>query len=239
MTLAPLVLAGAGGFARETVELVAAINDLRPTWDLVGFLDDDERLHGTTISGTPVVGPMEWARDHDVSIAVCTGSPSNYTSRARIVGRLGLPVERFATLTHPTAVLPRSVQIGAGCVIHALTVATGHSRIGEHVAMMPAVVVTHDDVIDDFVTIGAGVRLAGGVHVGIGAYLGSGCMIREDRRVGEWSLVGMGSVVTRDVPCMQIWAGNPATYRRPSDQSTAGLCITSSLGTSPTHGART
>jgi sugar O-acyltransferase (sialic acid O-acetyltransferase NeuD family) len=218
MSTVPLVLTGAGGFARETAELVAAINDRAPTWDLLGYLDDDASKHGRIIDGLPVLGAVDWLLDHQVATAICVGNPQNYTPRARIVDRLQLPDSRFATLVHPTAVIPRSVTIGAGSVIHAMCVATGHSTIGAHVAAMPATVFTHDDIIGDFVTIGAGVRFAGSVRVGTGAYIGSGALIREGCAIGDWSLIGMGSVVIRDVPADQVWAGVPATYRREAGQ---------------------
>ena len=37
----PLLIVGAGGFARETVEAIRAINAIEPTWRLLGLLDDD------------------------------------------------------------------------------------------------------------------------------------------------------------------------------------------------------
>jgi acetyltransferase-like isoleucine patch superfamily enzyme len=94
-------------------------------------------------------------------------------------------------------------------------VATVDGRVGAHAGIMPQVVVTHDDVLDDYVTVGAGARVAGSVHVREGAYLGSGCLIRESLTIGPWALVGMGAVVTRDVPGGEVWAGMPARYVRP------------------------
>jgi len=219
----PLVLVGAGGFARETVEVVAAINAVEPTWDLLGFVDDSPSLQGARLCGLPILGPCGWVVDEDVAVVVCVGTPVNFTSRARLVTRLRLEPERYATLVHPTAVIPPSVDVGRGTVIHALSVATGWATIGNHVAVMPAAVFTHDDRIADFATVAAGVRLAGGVTVETGAYLGSGAMIREYRTIGAWSLVGMGSVVTGSVPPGEVWAGVPAVFMRPSGQDTAFL----------------
>ena len=62
---------------------------------------------------------------------------------------------------------------------------TADVTVGAHVAVMPAVVLTHDDVLADGVTLGAGARIAGGVRIGESAYIGSGALVREgivDRR---------------------------------------------------------
>ena len=47
-----------------------------------------------------------------------------------------------------------------------------------------------------FVTIGSGAKIVGGITI------------------GERAMIGMGSVVTKDVPPNQVWAGNPARYLR-------------------------
>ena len=84
----------------------------------------------------------------------------------------------------------------------------------KHVAVMPAVVLTHDDRIGDGVTFGAGVRVAGGVTIEDAAYLGSGALLRENLTVGSGAVVGMGAVVTRSIPAGEVWAGVPARRLR-------------------------
>jgi len=215
MAVQPLIIIGAGGFARETIELVRSVNADGGDWELRGVLDDDPALGGEHVSGIPVLGPVDSVDDHgDASVVVCVGNPANFVSRALLVDRLDLPADRYATLVHPSAVVPPTASVGPGSVVHAMTVFTTDVRVGAHVAVMPAVVLTHDVVVGDFVTFGAGVRLAGGVEIGCGAYLGSGAVIREQVVIGPWSLVGAGSVVTRPVPAGEVWVGNPARYLR-------------------------
>jgi UDP-2-acetamido-3-amino-2,3-dideoxy-glucuronate N-acetyltransferase len=43
-----------------------------------------------------------------------------------------------------------------------------------------------------------------------GASIGAGCTIGSNLVIGRWSLVGMGAVVTRDVPPFHLVVGNPA-----------------------------
>jgi acetyltransferase-like isoleucine patch superfamily enzyme len=53
-----------------------------------------------------------------------------------------------------------------------------------------------------------------------GASIGSGCTILANVTIGENSLVGAGSVVTKDVPPNVIVAGNPARVLRAIEQTT-------------------
>jgi sugar O-acyltransferase (sialic acid O-acetyltransferase NeuD family) len=211
-----LLIAGAGGFARETAQAVAAVNAAgAPRWRLLGHLDDDPALHGTSVDGVPVLGGCDLVHElPDAQVVLCVGSPRDHTGRVRLARRLGLPAGRWATVVHPTASVSGSSTVGPGSVLLAQVVLTAAVRLGAHVAVMPHTVLTHDDEVADFATLAAGVRLAGGVRVGRGAYLGSGALVREFTAVGAWSLVGMGSVVLGDVPPGEVWAGTPARRLR-------------------------
>jgi sugar O-acyltransferase (sialic acid O-acetyltransferase NeuD family) len=216
--LEQIVLVGSGGFGRETAELIRAINAAGtdgPRWDLLGFLDDEPACWGSSVSGTAVLGALDRLDGlPEARVVVCTGHPGNFASRRRIVERLALEPERYATLVHPAATIPASCTLGPGTVILAGVVATTDVEIGSHVAVMPQAVFTHDDRLDDFVTVGSGVCLAGAVHVQEGAYLGGGALVREHRTIGRGALVGMGAVVTQDVPGSEVWAGVPARRLR-------------------------
>lgn len=213
-----LVVVGAGGLGRETVEAIRALNAAGACWRLAGYLDDEPARHGALVDGVPVLGGLDMLGSMPgVSVVVCTGRPGNYVSRPRLVERLGLPPERYATIVHPTASVSSTSRIGPGSVLLAHTVLTAAVTVGSHVAVMPHVVLTHDDAVGDFATIASGARLGGDVHVGRCAYVGAGALVREQRSVGAGSLVGMGAVVTRDIPPHQVWAGVPAHYLRDAD----------------------
>jgi sugar O-acyltransferase (sialic acid O-acetyltransferase NeuD family) len=213
------VIIGAGGFSRETAAAVDAIDRAGGGYTLLGFADDNPALEGQVIDGVPVLGPVGAVLQSHPSaqLTIGVGRPDNYFSRARIVERLGLPADRYATIVHPAASVARTARLGPGTVVLAGTVVTAAADIGAHVVVMPAVVVTHDDVISDYATLTSGVLLGGSVRVGLGAYLGAGTLVRQDLRVGDWSMTGMGSLVTRDIPDGQRWYGSPARYQSDVD----------------------
>jgi sugar O-acyltransferase (sialic acid O-acetyltransferase NeuD family) len=205
-----VVLLGAGGLARETAEAVRST----PGGQLVlrGYLDDNPALGGATVSGLTVLGPTSLAPrlDGDPLFVATVASSADRSRRRRLVERMALPQQRWATVVHSSAQLAASTTLGPGCVVLAACVATADVFVGAHVVLMPGCILTHDDVVEDYATLASGVMLSGGVRVAAEAYLGTGAMVRGGLRIGRGSVVGMGAVVTRDVPDGEIWVGVPA-----------------------------
>jgi sugar O-acyltransferase (sialic acid O-acetyltransferase NeuD family) len=206
-----LLLVGAGGFAREAAEAVRASNSITPTWDLLGFLDDDPAKQGTTIAGLQVIDGIDAVHDYpNAQVVLCPGRPDNYVIRRELERRLDLDEGRYATVVHPAASVGLTCAIGHGSVVLAHASLTADVVVGRHVLIMPQVVLTHDVRVGDWATIASGVLIGGGGHIAPGAYIGSGACLREGVTVGEWAMVGMGAVVTRDVPPARLWFGVPA-----------------------------
>jgi sugar O-acyltransferase (sialic acid O-acetyltransferase NeuD family) len=208
----PLLLVAASGLAREVLEVVRDTGSHTP----IGFIDDNPKLWGQHVDGLPVLlGGLERVMDEpQAQVLICAGSGRARADIAVRLAGLGLSADRYATLIHPSAQLGSSTTLGTGSIVLAGGVATTGVAIGRHVVLMPRVVLTHDDVLEDFVTVCAGVSLAGNVHVERGAYLGQGALVRERCLIGEWALVGMGAVVLNDVSAGEVWAGNPARCLR-------------------------
>ena len=57
--------------------------------------------------------------------------------------------------------------------------------------------------------------------IGNDVWIGSKCLIKGGVTIGDGAIIGMGSVVTHDVPPYEIWAGNPARcIRKRFDEET-------------------
>jgi acetyltransferase-like isoleucine patch superfamily enzyme len=92
------------------------------------------------------------------------------------------------------------------------------SVIGRHFQANVFSHVSHDCVIGDFVTFSPRVSCNGWVHIEDDVFVGAGAIIRNgspERRlsIGRGAVIGMGAVVTRDVPPMSTVIGLPATAR--------------------------
>ena len=51
-------------------------------------------------------------------------------------------------------------------------------------------------------------------EIGNDVWIGAKCLIKGGVTIGDGAVIGMGSVVTKDIPPYEIWAGNPAKFIR-------------------------
>lgn len=104
------------------------------------------------------------------------------------------------------------VSVGDGTVIRERTVIQGPARIGRDCYLMDGVHIAHDNQIGDRVTIAPHAAFAGHVTVEDDATIGIGVSVHQHRTIGRGAMVGMGAVVTKDIPAFETWVGNPARF---------------------------
>ncbi len=205
-----VLLLAASGLAREVMAVCASLGTR-----VAGVLDDDPARSGTQLDGVEVLGRLERAVDHpDAWLVLCAGKGASRRAMALRLAAMGIQPDRYARIVDPSVRVPASCVVGPGTILLANTVLTADVTVGSHVVCMPQVTLTHDDVVEDFATLAAGVSLGGGVHVGEAAYLGMNAAVRENRVVGADAVLGMGATLVRDQPANTVWAGTPASELR-------------------------
>lgn len=205
-----LVIIGAGGHAREQLDLVAAINRVAPTYEVLGFLvDPPYAAPGDRVRGLPVLGNIEWlsGRGGTVEVVCGIGDPA---TRCRMVEGAKPLGARFPAIVHPSAVLSESVALGEGAIVSAGVVLSSDVHIGPHAHVNVGASLSHDCVLAEFVSVAPGARLAGCVEAEAGAQLGVGTIVSDRKRIGAWSITGAGAVVVNDVPPNTTVVGVPA-----------------------------
>lgn len=203
-----LYIIGAGGFGREVAWCVERINDVSPTWNLKGFIDDNEELWGKQEDGYPVVGGLDYLKKQKDVYSVC--AVGNAQIRKKIIGKLANGDIRFATLIDPSVILSKRVFIGEGTIICAGTIMTVDISIGNHVIINLDCTLGHDDVIEDYVTIYPSVNVSGNVSVGECVELGTGTQIIQGKVIVPDTIIGAGTIVIKDIKDKGIYVGCPA-----------------------------
>jgi len=106
------------------------------------------------------------------------------------------------------------VHIGDNVEIYAnVSIARGNldsTKIGAGVKINNNVHIAHNVVIEQNTIIAANVTICGSVYIGAKSWIGPSSVIRDGVTLGRNSTLGMGAVLTKDMPRNQVWMGNPA-----------------------------
>jgi len=116
----------------------------------------------------------------------------------------------LVSAVHPAATIASTAFIGENVIINAGAIIQPYAKVGNGVMVHAGVIIEHDCVIEDFVNLAPGVRLAGGVHVKKRAYIFTGALVIPQKTIEMDAIVGAGAVVIQDVPEKITVVGNPA-----------------------------
>lgn len=206
----PLVIIGAGGIGREVVDVVRAINSVRPQFDLLGVVDDapsDANLGRLDALGVPYLGPSVKLGRLECQVAIGVGAPS---SRQRLWGVLDQLGIESPELIHPSARIGSQFRSSPGLVVcDGVSVGT-NVGLGHHVHLNPHSIVGHDTTLGDCVSLNPNATVSGDCSVQSGGLVGAGAVVIEGVTVGEATTVGAGACVVRDVPPSSVMVGVPA-----------------------------
>ncbi|WP_298744708.1 NeuD/PglB/VioB family sugar acetyltransferase [uncultured Brevundimonas sp.] len=202
-------LCGTGGFAREVAPLAVAQAGV----DSVCFLTLEGA--GPTVNGLPVLKQDEAPAGTAISITIADAG-----QRRRVDADMQAAGRPFVSIVAATCVFRGPSEIGEGAILCDHVVITANVVIGRHFQANLYSYVAHDCVIGDFVTLAPRVCVNGNTVIEDDVYLGTGAVLKQGApgkplRIGRGAVIGMGAVVTRDVPPGAVVVGNPA---RPLDR---------------------
>lgn len=204
-----LVLFGAGGSGREIARLVEKINDEENTFNLLGFVDDNESLWGQNLNGIPVLGGTEWLLNFKDKV-LCSVTSGIVKIREAICSKLIAQDVKFTTLIDPSASIGKTVQIGEGCIINENCELTVNINVGNFVYLNSDVCLGHDDNVGDYSILNPHVQVSGACSIGRGVTIGGMSFLAPKVKIGDYAVVAPGSIVYGRVKDNAHVMGNPA-----------------------------
>jgi sugar O-acyltransferase (sialic acid O-acetyltransferase NeuD family) len=212
--LTKIVIVGAGGFGKEVLWTLHDCNKQLKRYDVLGFIDDNKKLHNKLIHKKRVLGGHEWFSEkaaRNVKCVIAIGGGKIRKKMAEDLERRGV---EFETVIHPSVIMSESVKIGKGTIIQAGSVITVDVTIGNHCRIDTNCTIAHDSKIDSYVDLSPGVHINGKNSIHTGTFVGSGTITREKISVGEWSIIGAGTVLINDVPEKSLFVGVPGKLKK-------------------------
>lgn len=176
-------------------------------WTDIAFLDDDNDIKSSM--GFEIIGKSVSAYKYLNEYEIVVGIGNN-TIREEIQMELESAGASIATLIHPTAVIGEQVELSKGTVIMAGSVINCCTKIGKGCIVNTGSTMHHDNIIEDYVHISPGTKIAGSVKIGKGTWLGIGSVISNNINIISGCKVGAGAVVVNDIMESGTYIGIPA-----------------------------
>lgn len=205
-----IAIFGSSGFSREVADICLDIG-----YTEIVFLDDNishEIINEFPILAEENVGLLASSQFHFV-----IGIGDNKI-RKKVYEKF--PQIPYVNIIHPSATFGRNqfrkFSETVGNIVTAGVRFTNNIEVGNFGIYNLNSTIGHDVIIDDFVTISPGANISGNVHLEEGSYIGTnaaiiqGKSLNEKLRIGKYSTVGAGAVVTRNVPEDTVVKGIPA-----------------------------
>ena len=202
-----LVILGAGGLAREVYDLANYCYGNDPDFRIRGFLSDGPS--NIESYGYPPV--LSTVNDYEIKQDdVFVSGIGNVMDRKKVVEIILKKGGQFINLIHPSVVVSPSVRLGTGIAIKAFSVLASNVTIGDFTFLQSSTICGHDVNIGNFCHVNSFSFFAGCVTVDDLVTINAGTRIVQSRHIGQGSVIGMGSVVIKDVPGGVKVFGNPA-----------------------------
>lgn len=208
-----IVLIGGGNQAQYVIDIV----EREGKYNIVGIIDSIHHI-GEMIYGYPVIGKQQ-----DI---VSLSKIHNFQSGIISVGDNWIrdfiyeyiahvyPEFTFVNAIHPSVIIGNNVNIGYGVVAMAGVIFNPGSKIGDFTFFATGAQIEHDCTIGHFASVSAGSVLGGHVFIKPFAAVTLGVTILDRLCIGQNSVVGSGSLVTKDIPDNVLAYGSPAKVIR-------------------------
>lgn len=206
-----IVIYGAGGFGREIACLLRLINEKESTWNLLGFLDDNESIHDSFNEYGKVLGGSDWLNScsQPISVAIAVGSPNAVKA---ITERIRNNNVEFPNLFAPSVTFldKSSLKIGKGNIFCSNCFISCNVSIGDFNLFNGYIPIGHDAIIGNCNVVMPSSNISGGVVMGDGNFLGVQSVVLQYIRIGNNTRIGANSVVMRKTKDGFLYIGNPA-----------------------------
>lgn len=201
--------------------IAASVAERIPDIDVLGFLNDFVDDSIGDYKKFPVLGKTseieKYLEDKDVYFfCAYEGIRDPYKSYdAWQKLRERIPRDRFINLIDTNSVVPEEyLDLGKGVLAAPFVQISPDTTISDNVMLLGNAFVGHNSFVGEFSHITSNSVVGAFAHIGKGVTIGMNSTIMGRVHIGDFSLIGAGSVVTKDVPPNTIVAGNPARVLR-------------------------
>ena len=191
--MSKIAIIGGGGFAKEIIEVIQMNGD-----EVYGIFATKNSLN------YPYHGYLKELNEHKnrfdgVIIAIGAVNKEGVENRKKIIQFIEQNNIPLISVISPFATISKNVKIGKGVYIGHNVLVSVDSEIKDNILINHNAVIGHDVIINENVSIGPQVFLGGGVEIEKDVMIGVGATIRQGLKIGSNSIIGMRSIVMKNI----------------------------------------
>lgn len=180
-----IVIIGAGDLGKEVVWLIEDINKEKPTYLILGFLDDDMTKAGSEFYGYKVLGDTEQLKTLSEKMPLCAVIAIQDGKVRKKIYDSYPEFHKWESIIHPSAVIAPSSTIGAGSMFFPHTTVSVDTHIGAFGLFYIHSTICNDCNIGSFVSVMANAFISERANVGNGCYVSAGQCIQPHRIIAS------------------------------------------------------
>ena len=204
-----MLIVGAKGFAIEVLDILYR-NEYKKD---IAFYDDinsnvNGKLYGKYQILKNEIEVKDFFLKNSPVFTIGIGGPN---LRARIYQQFNnIGGEFTSTISNNSEIGHYDTKIDIGCNIMSGVKISNSVSIGKGCIIYYNSIITHNCVIGDFVEISPSVSILGRVEISSHTHIGANATILPDIKIGKNSIIGAGSVVTKNIPDNVLVVGVPS-----------------------------
>lgn len=205
-----ILIYGFGGFGHEVACLIQQINREKPTWNVLGYIDDGVEV-GTECKYGKVLGDIYTlnAWESPVAVVIAIGS----TKYLELISqRIINPNVDFPNIIAPNVFYfdEDSVAMGRGNIVTFGCRFSCNTRLGDFNVLNGNISLGHDANMGNYNVLFPETRISGQTSIGNRNFFGARVFVAQRLKVGDDCRFGAGCYVLRKTKDGCLYMGNPA-----------------------------
>ena len=178
-----IVIIGAGDLGKEVVWLIEDINKIKPTYLILGFLDDTENKQGEEFSWYKVLGGTEKLEELSKSTPLCAVIAVKDSANRKKIVEAHPDFHNWETIIHPNTAVAASSSIGEGSILFPYVTVSVDSKLGRFGLYYIHSTISNDCRIGDYTSLLFGATVLEHCNIGDECLLTPNTLICGDTNI--------------------------------------------------------
>jgi sugar O-acyltransferase (sialic acid O-acetyltransferase NeuD family) len=205
-----IAIYGAGGLGREVACIIKKINDIKPTWNNIGFFDDGIKMGERNEYGS-ILGGLAELNSWQNELSICMAIANPQTVKRLVSGIINEKIH-YPNIISPdlTFMDENNYSMGIGNFINFRCSISCNVHIGNFNTVGAFSSFGHDSNMGDFNTIMPSVQICGNVKINECNFFGISSIVLQQLFIGSNNTIGCNSVLMKNIQDSETYFGNPA-----------------------------